>query len=141
MPHSQWMASANWARRLSLAKRIFPKYQRRVSTRSYCLHTRSHPIRNFAGELGTMSCQLESDLTRIFALAARWNSVVLDEADIFMETPRFHEIGPNASVSVFLKVLEYYKGIIILTTNSVVSFEDAFRSRIHIALIFSELDL
>ena len=52
-----------------------------------------------------------------------------------------HEIERNASVSVFLKVLEYYKGIIFLSTNRVVSFNDAFRSRIHIALRFDELDL
>lgn len=95
-----------------------------------------------AGELGTTSCQLEIDLARIFALAARWNCVILlDEADVFMEARGLHEIERNASVSVFLKVLEYYKGIIFLTTNRVVSFDDAFRSRIHIALRFGELDL
>lgn len=95
-----------------------------------------------AGELGTTPCELETDLARIFELAARWNCVVLlDEADVFMEARGLHEIERNASVSVFLKVLEYYKGIIFLTTNRVVSFDDAFRSRIHIALRFGELDL
>jgi len=58
-----------------------------------------------------------------------------------MEARGLHEIERNASVSVFLKVLEYYKGIIFLTTNRVVSFDGAFRSRIHIALRFDELDL
>jgi len=95
-----------------------------------------------AGELGTTPGELETDLARIFALAARWKCVVLlDEADVFMETRGLHEIERNASVSVFLKVLEYYKGIIFLTTNRVVSFDEAFKSRIHIALRFGELDL
>lgn len=95
-----------------------------------------------AGQLGTTPDAMERDLNRIFDLAARWNAVVLiDEADVFMEARGLHEIERNAIVSVFLKALEYYKGIIFLTTNRVKSFDDAFKSRIHIALRLSELDL
>ena len=43
-------------------------------------------------------------------------------------------------VIAFLRILEYYKGILILTTNRAVNFDDAFYSRIHLTLNFKPLD-
>jgi AAA+ superfamily predicted ATPase len=37
-------------------------------------------------------------------------------------------------VSVFLRVLEYYEGILVLTSNRVGTFDEAFKSRIQLAL-------
>lgn len=42
-------------------------------------------------------------------------------------------------VSVFLRVLEYYSGILFLTTNRVSTFDDAFKSRIHIPIRYTDL--
>lgn len=41
---------------------------------------------------------------------------------------------------VFLRVLEYFSGVIILTTNRVGAFDEAFRSRIHVSLYYPKLD-
>jgi hypothetical protein len=41
---------------------------------------------------------------------------------------------------VFLRVLEYYAGILFLTTNRVGAFDEAFRSRIHLSLYYPPLD-
>lgn len=41
---------------------------------------------------------------------------------------------------VFLRVLEYYSGILFLTTNRVGTIDDAFRSRIHLTLFYPQLD-
>ena len=41
---------------------------------------------------------------------------------------------------VFLRVLEYFSGVIILTTNRVGTFDEAFRSRIHVSLYYPKLD-
>lgn len=41
---------------------------------------------------------------------------------------------------VFLRVLEYYGGILILTTNRVGSFDEAFKSRIQVALRYPDPD-
>jgi AAA+ superfamily predicted ATPase len=41
--------------------------------------------------------------------------------------------------SVFLRKVEYYQGILILTTNLVNTIDEAFRSRINIAIEFKEL--
>jgi hypothetical protein len=46
---------------------------------------------------------------------------------------------PN-SFQVFLRVLEYYSGVLILTTNRVGSFDEAIKSRVHCALYYPPLD-
>lgn len=46
----------------------------------------------------------------------------------------------NSTTPVFLRVLEYYDGIMILTTNRVGSFDEAFKSRIHLAIHYEDLD-
>ena len=45
----------------------------------------------------------------------------------------------NNLITIFLQKLEYYKGIIILTTNHVKDFDDAMQSRIHIAIKYTFL--
>jgi hypothetical protein len=40
---------------------------------------------------------------------------------------------------VFLRVLEYFNGILFLTTNKVGTFDEAFKSRIHISLYYPYL--
>lgn len=42
---------------------------------------------------------------------------------------------------MFLRVLEYYEGILTLTTNRVGLIDEAFKSRIHMSLHYPFLDL
>ena len=49
------------------------------------------------------------------------------------------DIHRNALVSIFLRLLEYFQGILFLTTNRVEYFDPAFQSRIHLGLKYSEL--
>lgn len=42
---------------------------------------------------------------------------------------------------VFLRVLEYYSGILFLTTNRVGIMDEAFKSRIHVSLYYQPLTL
>jgi len=73
----------------------------------------------------------------------RLTTRISDEADVFLES-RGRGLGSsterNALVSVFLRVLEYYQGILILTTNQIAHFDVAIRSRIHIAIKYDALD-
>lgn len=41
---------------------------------------------------------------------------------------------------VFLRRLEYFEGILMLTTNRVEQFDEAFISRIHLAMDYPELE-
>lgn len=43
--------------------------------------------------------------------------VLLDECEVFMEERVPSDLKRNALVSVFLRALEYYDGILILTSN------------------------
>ena len=93
-----------------------------------------------AGELGTDPRTLEAELQKILDIAHAWGAVLLlDEADVFLEKRTIHDIHRNALVSIFLRLLEYFQGILFLTTNRVETFDDAFQSRIHIALRYGEL--
>ncbi|KAI1080898.1 P-loop containing nucleoside triphosphate hydrolase protein [Whalleya microplaca] len=93
-----------------------------------------------AGDLGTDSWNLELKLKRIMDIATAWKAVLLiDEADVFLERRSLNDMQRNAMVSVFLRVLEYYQGILFLTTNRVGTFDDAFASRIHVPLRYSNL--
>lgn len=94
------------------------------------------------GELGTKGSDLESNFSRIIDIAHSWGALLLlDEADVFLEKRELHDMGRNALVSIFLRLLEYFQGIIFLTTNRVVTFDEAFQSRIHIGLRYGELGL
>lgn len=93
------------------------------------------------GELGTSVDVLEKRLIEILEITHAWNAILLlDEADIFMEKRSTNDIQRNAMVSVFLRLLERYQGIMFLTTNRPEHFDLAFKSRISISINYKDLD-
>jgi len=123
-------------------------------------HVRSPLYVVGAGDLGTTAPSLDSALESIFDVATEWKAIVLiDEADVFLEQRSLHDLERNAMVAVLyvefssqfltlpltntnsisLRHVEYYRGILFLTTNRVKAFDESFLSRIHVALHFSEL--
>ncbi|KAK4165534.1 hypothetical protein QBC43DRAFT_234781 [Cladorrhinum sp. PSN259] len=92
------------------------------------------------GDIGTEPDQVEQNLSSVFRLGRAWDCVVLlDEAEVFLEQRTLQDLKRNALVSVFLRALEYYDGILILTTNNVKTFDEAFRSRIQLSLRYERL--
>ena len=95
-----------------------------------------------AGDLGTEASEVENKLSKILALATKWQAVLLlDEADVFLEARSTHDLERNKLVSIFLRILEYYEGFLFLTTNRVDNIDAAFESRIHLSLQYEELSL
>ncbi|KAF2404108.1 P-loop containing nucleoside triphosphate hydrolase protein [Trichodelitschia bisporula] len=95
-----------------------------------------------AGDLGLDPRTVETSLKDILEMCTKWNAILLlDEADVFLEQRSLHELERNKLVSIFLRVLEYYEGIMFLTTNRVNTFDAAFQSRIHISLDYPELSI
>jgi SpoVK/Ycf46/Vps4 family AAA+-type ATPase len=93
------------------------------------------------GDIGTDPINIEKYLESVFYLGRIWDCVVLlDEADVFLEQRSLSDLSRNALVSVFLRVLEYYDGIMVLTSNRVGIFDEAFKSRIHLALHYDMLN-
>ncbi|CCF32008.1 hypothetical protein CH063_04472 [Colletotrichum higginsianum] len=92
------------------------------------------------GDLGTTAKEVEHALEKNFALANRWDCILLlDEADVFLAERTREDFKRNGLVAVFLRVLEYYTGILFLTTNRVGDFDEAFTSRIHMSLYYPDL--
>ncbi|KAI0197648.1 hypothetical protein F4808DRAFT_438237 [Astrocystis sublimbata] len=94
-------------------------------------------------DIGIEGDKVEMNLQKVFALAGLWEAVLLfDEADVFLESrgEGDNDLRRNAMVSVLLRVLEYYEGILILTTNRMRSLDIAVQSRIHLAIKFVELN-
>ena len=84
---------------------------------------------------------LERNLVETISLAHKWGAIVLiDEADVYLEERSLKDVQRNSLVSVFLRHLEYFQGIMFLTSNRVTTFDDAFRSRITFAIKFDNLN-
>jgi AAA+ superfamily predicted ATPase len=93
-----------------------------------------------AEDLGTDASKLGPKIKKVFEMATEWDAVILlDEADVFMAQRDPGDIARNELVSIFLRELEYFKGIIFLTTNLYSTIDVAFRSRVNIHLVFSPL--
>ncbi|KAF6794598.1 P-loop containing nucleoside triphosphate hydrolase (ATPase) [Colletotrichum sojae] len=92
-----------------------------------------------SSDIGTDPKEVENNLTDNFKRAMSWGAVLLiDEADVFMERRTTSDLTRNSLVAGFLRALEFYDGILFLTTNRVGSFDDAFISRIHIQLYYAD---
>ncbi|KAJ8117800.1 hypothetical protein ONZ43_g4120 [Nemania bipapillata] len=94
-----------------------------------------------AGDLGTTSSEVEIGLTKVLNMVAKWDAILLlDECDVFLEARSTHDLDRNRIVSIFLRTLEYYEGLLFLTTNRVKNMDEAFDSRIHFSLAYPDLD-
>lgn len=87
-----------------------------------------------SGQLGLNVAAMETALKDVLTRAQRWGAIMLiDEADVYIKR-RDDNMTMNAVVGVFLRVLEYFNGLLFLTTNRVDDIDEAIVSRC-IALI------
>ena len=84
-----------------------------------------------SGALGHDPVDIQQRLSGILKLASHWKAVLLlDEADAFLAERTLTNIERNAIVSIFLRELEYYQGILLLTTNQAQVIDEAFQSQL-----------
>lgn len=82
-----------------------------------------------SGQLGIEAETVESVLKDAMKRASRWNcALLIDECDVFLRS-RGDSLEHNAIVGVFLRVLEYFGGLLFLTTNRVDQIDEAILSR------------
>jgi hypothetical protein len=92
-----------------------------------------------AGDLSNDPKALERQLSEIFELADHWKALLLlDKADVYFRERAYDHLH-NSLVSVFLRKLEYYQGIMLLTTNRIKDFDEAILSRTHVTLKYIAL--
>lgn len=93
-----------------------------------------------AGDLGVEPADVEQALERALELCRMWNAMLLlDEADVFLGERTNESLARNELVSIFLTKLEYYQGILFLTTNRITSIDHAFQSRVDLFLPYHDL--
>ncbi|KAI1289047.1 hypothetical protein F5Y03DRAFT_64840 [Xylaria venustula] len=104
-------------------------------------YTRRPLLSITAADLGHEPAILEKNLLQFLKNASTWDAIVLlDEADVYLEQRSAHDLRRNSIVSIFLRAMEYFQGILFLTTNRVGHFDEAFMSRIHVSIGYDPLD-
>ncbi|KAJ9662411.1 hypothetical protein H2201_006120 [Coniosporium apollinis] len=107
-------------------------------------HTKRPLLKISTGELGSWEHRITFELKRLLTYASIWHAIVLiDEADVFLEARRSgarDQLEQNSMVAIFLRQLEYFQGILFLTSNRVEVFDPAIKSRIHLALQYNAPD-
>lgn len=79
-------------------------------------------------------------MLRIFRQAEHWDAILLlDEADVFMRERSLNHT--DTQTTTFLRTMEYFQGIMFLTTNRLTDFDPAMRSRVDVALYYPPLGL
>ncbi|GAA3954221.1 ATP-binding protein [Gordonia caeni] len=82
-----------------------------------------------SGSLGVTPELVRKNLEVIFDRAKRWDAVLLlDEADVFVMERGF-DLSQNAIVAEFLRTLEYFDGLLFLTTNRIDGVDEAILAR------------
>jgi len=91
-------------------------------------------------DLGTEPQAVEDHLSSLFYIGNTWRCIVLlEEADVFLEERSKTDLQRSTLVSVFLRALEYYNGILILTTCRIENFDEAIKFRAQLSLHFPPL--
>ncbi len=82
-----------------------------------------------AAQLGLTIDELETKLKVVLERATSWRALLMiDEADVYIHE-RGNDMVQNAVVGNFLRVLEYYQGVLFMTTNRANIIDDAILSR------------
>ncbi|EEU36554.1 uncharacterized protein NECHADRAFT_81263 [Fusarium vanettenii 77-13-4] len=91
-----------------------------------------------AKDLGTQAASLGTNFKRVSELTTAWNAIILlDEAEVFMAPREPGHVSQNGLSSAFLRELEYFSGIIFLTTHTIkTGIDSAFRGRVSVHLVF-----
>ena len=97
-----------------------------------------------SSDLGTAPYHFDEKFEEIFDYATEWGAILLlDEADILLQAQRDPEnanLRRNDLDSSFVRFIEYYQGIVFMTTNRVNKFDGTLMPRIDITLGLPPLD-
>lgn len=93
-----------------------------------------------AGELGSDAEDVEENLKTVLGLTEKWNAILLlDECDVFVQHRSAANFEQSEIVAVFLRLLEYFRGAMVMTTNRLEAVDRAMHSRVHLTLQYPDL--
>jgi broad-specificity NMP kinase len=92
-------------------------------------------------ELGTNAVEVENSLSTVFKRVEKWNSIILfDEVDIFLAKRDNKNLDRAAIVGIFLRLMDYFKGVMFLTTNRPEVLDFAVQSRITLRIDYPDFN-
>jgi len=95
-------------------------YAELISRPLYCVHS---------GTLGTTAKEIQKNLGIVFERARAWRAcLLLDECDVFV-MKRGDNLEQNAIVAEFLRTLEYFDGLMFMTSNRAAEIDEAIIMR------------
>lgn len=105
-------------------------------------HTMQRPLLSITcADIGVDPPTVETRLRKWFTIARLWDAVLLlDEADIYFESRQTQDLARNNLVASFLRAIEYYDGILFLTTNRIGTSDEAVWSRIHATIYYDNFN-
>lgn len=90
-------------------------------------------------EIGISPGAIEDNLNKIFKRIEKWNAIILfDEVDVFL-SKRGDNIEKSAVVGIFLRLMDYFRGMMFFTTNRSEVIDDAVLSRITLNIKYPNL--
>ncbi|KAJ9133324.1 p-loop containing nucleoside triphosphate hydrolase [Pleurostoma richardsiae] len=102
-------------------------------------------LRLSTAELGTSPSTLEAILLRWFRYALHWEAIILiDEAEVYMRqrSSEYHyTLDHETIVTIFLRTMDYYRGVIFLTTNQPLHLDWAIMNRVSYVVRYADLRL
>lgn len=106
-----------------------PGVGKTLTAEAYCERAKKPLYAVQCSQLGIEPSELEKQLSIVLDRASAWGcGLLIDEADVYIRS-RGNDLKQNAVVGVFLRLLEYYNGILFLTTNRETEVDDAIKSR------------
>jgi SpoVK/Ycf46/Vps4 family AAA+-type ATPase len=92
-------------------------------------------------ELGTNAADVENSLSTVFKRVEKWSSIILfDEVDIFLAKRDNKNLDRAAIVGIFLRLMDYFKGVMFLTTNRPEVLDFAVQSRITLRIDYPDFN-
>ncbi len=90
-------------------------------------------------EIGTSPKDIENSLFNIFKRVEKWGAIILfDEVDVFL-SKRDDNIEKSAIVGIFLRLMDYFRGMMFLTTNRSEVIDNAVLSRVTLNIKYPDL--
>lgn len=87
--------------------------------------------------VGASYARNENWIETMFDFASTWGLIVLfDEAEAFISHRRSGELEHNAVISIMLRHMESFQGVMVLTTNKLPDISNAAKNRIHATFTF-----
>lgn len=92
------------------------------------------------GDIRPMSGTVHRTLPTILDNVAKWNGILLlNRCDILLTLRAEFDKWKDEFISLFLRILDYYPGVVFITANSVKNMDPDFQSRIHVSIAYPEL--